>query len=92
MSSKDTPATTVQEGTELSPTLQQFATQFDGVLSTLTAFRSQITMLQNQIRGLEKNVKKLDFATFIHTNIHTLCSNNNLGYRLLFLFFFHLSQ
>ena len=58
MSSKDTPATTVQEGTELSPSLQQFATQFEGVLSTLTAFRSQITMLQNQIRGLEKNVKK----------------------------------
>lgn len=58
MSSTDSSATTVQEGTELPPALQQFATQFEGILSTLTGFRTQITMLQNQIRGLEKNVKK----------------------------------
>lgn len=58
MSFTETSATTVPEESDLSPTLQQFATQFEGVLSTLTSFRSQITMLQNQIRGLEKNVKK----------------------------------
>ena len=32
--------------------------QFSDVLSVLTGFRQQITMLQNHIRGLEKNVKK----------------------------------
>ena len=50
--------TTTKIPAELPPSIQQFALQFEGVLSTLTAFRSQITMLQNQIRGLEKNVKK----------------------------------
>ena len=57
MSSKKATTTNVS-ATELPPAIQQFASQFEGVLSTLTAFRSQITMLQNQIRGLEKNVKK----------------------------------
>ena len=51
-----------QEGTQvtgdLPPPLSHFADQFSNVLTTLTAFRSQITMLQNQIRGLEKSVKK----------------------------------
>ena len=32
--------------------------EFSGVLSTLSAFRQQITMLQNQVRGLEKHVNK----------------------------------
>jgi chromatin remodeling complex protein RSC6 len=32
--------------------------QFSGVLSNLSAFRQQITMLQNQVRGLEKHVHK----------------------------------
>lgn len=32
--------------------------EFAVVLSTLTGFRQQITMLQNHIRGLEKNVKR----------------------------------
>jgi len=32
--------------------------EFCGVLNTLSAFRSQITMLQNQVRGLEKHVNK----------------------------------
>ena len=32
--------------------------QFSGVLSTLSSFRSQITMLQNQVRALEKTVGK----------------------------------
>lgn len=32
--------------------------QFGGILSTLSSFRGQITMLQNQIRSLEKCVHK----------------------------------
>ena len=32
--------------------------QFDGILSTLTTFKSQITSLQQQLRGLEKVVKR----------------------------------
>jgi len=32
--------------------------EFSGVLGTLSAFRQQITMLQNQVRGLEKHVNK----------------------------------
>tara|TARA_Y100000816_G_C26071006_1_gene563364 strand:+ start:149 stop:649 length:501 start_codon:yes stop_codon:yes gene_type:complete len=32
--------------------------EFVGVLGTLSAFRQQITMLQNQVRGLEKHVNK----------------------------------
>jgi chromatin remodeling complex protein RSC6 len=33
-------------------------TQFDGVLTSLTTFRSQITALQQQLRGLEKTVRR----------------------------------
>lgn len=59
MSSKDSATTNASDVTaDLPASVQQFASQFEGVLSTLTAFRSQITMLQNQIRGLEKQVKK----------------------------------
>jgi len=36
----------------------QIGEEFAVVLSTLTGFRQQITMLQNHIRGLEKNVKR----------------------------------
>ena len=36
----------------------QMEGQFTDILSTLSAFRSQITMLQNQVRGLEKTVSK----------------------------------
>ena len=32
--------------------------QFLGVLNTLSSFRTQITMLQNQVRTLERSVKK----------------------------------
>jgi len=32
--------------------------EFSGVLTTLSAFRQQITMFQNQVRGLEKHVDK----------------------------------
>ena len=37
---------------------QQITGQFSCVLTQLTGFRQQITMLQSQIRGLEKSVKK----------------------------------
>jgi len=40
------------------PQTHQVCEQFADVLSTLSGFRTQITMLQNQIRGLEKTVKK----------------------------------
>ena len=36
----------------------QIDEEFAVVLSTLTGFRQQITMLQNHIRGLEKNVRR----------------------------------
>ena len=36
----------------------QISEEFADVLSTLTGFRQQITMLQNHIRGLEKNIKR----------------------------------
>ena len=39
----------------LDPAIKQ---EFSGVLDTLSAFRAQITMLQNQVRGLEKHVNK----------------------------------
>ena len=39
----------------LDPEIKQ---EFSGVLDTLSAFRAQITMLQNQVRGLEKHVNK----------------------------------
>ncbi len=46
-----TPATTTQE-------VDQVDAAFTGVLTTLTTFRSQITALQQQIRGMEKVVRK----------------------------------
>ena len=39
----------------LDPAIKE---EFSGVLNTLSAFRQQITMLQNQVRGLEKHVNK----------------------------------
>ena len=44
----------IYDKTETNPITEQFG----GVLTTLTSFRSQITMLQNQIRSLEKCVGK----------------------------------
>ena len=38
--------------------LDQVSEQFNGLLNTLTTFRSQITAVQQQLRGLEKTVKK----------------------------------
>lgn len=45
-----------EEGTKQSS--NEITEQFAGVLSTLSSFRSQITMLQNQVRGLEKSINK----------------------------------
>jgi len=41
-----------------SKSTDEVCEQFSGVLSTLSSFRSQITMLQNQVRALEKTVGK----------------------------------
>jgi DNA topoisomerase-1 len=48
---KNTPQTCTEE-------LDQVSEQFNGLLNTLTTFRSQITAVQQQLRGLEKTVKK----------------------------------
>jgi len=37
---------------------EKMLTQFSDILGTLSAFRSQITLLQNQVRGLEKSYNK----------------------------------
>ena len=37
---------------------EQISEQFNGVLQTLAGFRTQVTALQNDIRGIEKSVKK----------------------------------
>ena len=37
---------------------QQLVDEFGNVLNTLSSFKSQITMLSNQLKSLEKNVKK----------------------------------
>jgi len=41
-----------------SKSTDEVSEQFSGVLGTLSSFRSQITMLQNQVRALEKTVGK----------------------------------
>ena len=43
-----------EEEEDIDPVFEQF----DGILSTLTTFKSQITSLQQQMRGLEKVVKR----------------------------------
>ena len=50
--------------------------QFSGVLSSLSAFRQQITMLQNEIRGLEKHVNKQ-----MKTLVREARKNKNKGNR-----------
>tara|TARA_B100000902_G_C27208565_1_gene863042 strand:+ start:234 stop:740 length:507 start_codon:yes stop_codon:yes gene_type:complete len=48
---ENTPQTCTEE-------LDQVSEQFNGLLNTLTTFRSQITAVQQQLRGLEKTVKR----------------------------------
>ena len=50
--------TVVVNQTEESKSVDEVGEQFSGVLGTLSSFRSQITMLQNQVRALEKTVGK----------------------------------
>ena len=50
-----TPVETTQDDVEEPNPVTE---QFSGILTTLSSFRSQITMLQNQVRALEKNVGK----------------------------------
>ena len=38
--------------------MDQVSEQFNGLLNTLSTFRSQITAVQQQLRGLEKTVKR----------------------------------
>ena len=42
----------------VEPEMDQVTEQFNGLLNTLTTFRSQITAVQQQLRGLEKTVKR----------------------------------
>ncbi len=50
--------TVVSASVEVKPSQDEVTEQFGGILSTLSSFRSQITMLQNQVRALEKVVGK----------------------------------
>jgi len=44
--------------TTTTPVADPVGDQFSGLLATLATFRSQITALQQQLRGLEKTVKR----------------------------------
>ena len=59
----ETPAS--QESNELIKALLDPAIkdEFSGVLTTLSAFRQQITMLQNQVRGLKSILIKNEDLT-----------------------------
>lgn len=47
-----------KKGSCESSSLIQICDGFNEIVSTLSTFRSQITLLQNQIKGLEKTTKK----------------------------------
>jgi len=53
----DTPSDSTSPPQELTPS-QLLAEQFANVLNTLSSFKSQISMLSNQVKSLEKNVRK----------------------------------
>jgi len=51
--------TSTNASSEVKNTASQLiAEQFSDVLNTLSSFKSQISMLANQVKALEKNVKK----------------------------------
>ena len=58
----ETPVTKTAPVTKTTPVLEktpsEMSEKFGGILNTLSSFRQQITMLQNQVRGLEKIVNK----------------------------------
>ena len=76
-SSKDQ-TSTVEKNSTNTNILQdnEIKDQFSGVLSSLSAFRQQITMLQNEIRGLEKHVNKQ-----MKTLVREARKNKNKGNR-----------
>jgi chromatin remodeling complex protein RSC6 len=47
-----------QDIEEVEVEIDHVSTQFDGLLTGLSTFRTQITALQQQLRGLEKTVKR----------------------------------
>ena len=51
VSSSNTP---VENQPPLPPPPNEMGEKFSGILNTLGSFRAQITMLQNQVRSLEK--------------------------------------
>ena len=57
MSNKNVSANAKDEGEKVDRSVVM-SNQFSSILSTLSSFRTQITMLQNQIRAVEKNVSR----------------------------------
>lgn len=57
MSNKSVSANAKDEGEKVEKSVVM-SNQFSSILSTLSSFRTQITMLQNQIRAVEKNVSR----------------------------------
>lgn len=55
MESKKIPSS---ESTKENTSSQQLNEQFTNILNSLSSFKSQISMLANQLKALEKNVKK----------------------------------
>jgi len=58
MSKKNSKIETPVEDSNVVVNVNPVTEQFGGILNTLSSFRSSITMLQNQVRALEKNVSK----------------------------------
>ena len=75
MSKKKNDVTDVSDETKKKPK-EEVVQQFSDVLISLSSFKSQVTMLQNQIRALEKNVGKQ-----IRTYEREATKNKNKGNR-----------
>jgi chromatin remodeling complex protein RSC6 len=75
MSKKKNDVTDVSDETKKKPK-EEVVQQFSDVLTSLSSFKSQVTMLQNQIRALEKNVGKQ-----IRTYEREATKNKNKGNR-----------
>ena len=52
------PSTNTASSQDEKSQRQLMTEQFASVLNTLSSFKSQISMLSNQVKALEKNVKK----------------------------------
>ena len=80
-----------QSSSTPSPTPSQLlAEQFGNVLNTLSSFKSQISMLSNQVKSLEKNVrkqiKKLEVFTDLKDFYHHAWGYRSLFYPKVFLY------